>query len=62
MRKKYGQGKVFEEICPRCGTTVEMKSLGLHETESGCLQMYSTDEEFVCPKCNFKGSPAGRAK
>lgn len=51
--EKYGHGEVFTETCPTCGFQEELYSSGVHES-SGCLKIYSVDDEFECPRCITK--------
>ena len=50
LKKKYGEGKVTEEICPNCGKKFQCFSKGVFKGENGMLQVYSDDNAF-CDNC-----------
>ena len=51
LKQKYGEGKMTEEICPRCGRQFECYSHGVFQSgEGGALQVYSDDSVF-CNNC-----------
>ena len=49
LKQKYGEGKVTEEICPKCGRKFECYSPGIFES-GGTLQDYS-DASVFCNSC-----------
>ena len=49
IKQKYGQGKITEEICPKCGQKFHCYSQGVFES-GGALQYYSDDSVF-CNSC-----------
>ena len=49
LKQKYGQGKITEEICPKCGRKFQCYSQGVSES-GGALQYYSDDSVF-CNSC-----------
>lgn len=52
LSEKYGHGKIFTEVCTRCGYKDEsLHSEGVHESQSGSLRVHSEDEKFKCPRC-----------
>lgn len=52
MKVKYGEGKVTEEICPKCGKKFAYYSQGVFEGLNGMLQVYS-DDSFFCDNCQM---------
>ena len=52
MKVKYGEGKVTEEICPKCGKKFPCYSQGVFEGLNGMLQVYS-DDSFFCDNCQM---------
>ncbi|CAH3191849.1 unnamed protein product [Porites evermanni] len=52
MKVKYGEGKVTEEICPKCGKKFACYSQGVFEGLNGMLQVYS-DDSFFCDNCQM---------
>ena len=48
LKQKNGQGKITEEICPKCGRKFDY-SQGIFES-GGALQYYSDDSVF-CNSC-----------
>ena len=51
LKQKYGQGKITEEICPKCGRKFECYSQENFES-GGELQHYSDDNVF-CNSCLY---------
>ena len=51
VKRKYGEGKVSEEICPNCGKKFQCYSLGVFES-GGALQVYS-DDSVYCDVCQL---------
>ena len=49
LKQKYGQGKITEAICPKCGRKFRCYSQGVFES-GGALQYYSDDSVF-CNSC-----------
>ena len=49
LKQKYGEGKITEEICPRCGRKFECYTQGEFKS-GGALQVYSNDSVF-CNSC-----------
>ena len=49
LKQQYGQGKITEEICLKCGRKFECYSQGIFESV-GALQYYSEDSVF-CNGC-----------
>ena len=49
LKQQYGQGKITEEICPKCGQKFECYSQGIFE-RGGTLQYYS-DNSVFCNSC-----------
>ena len=52
MGKKYGEGKITEEICPKCNKKYLSYSCGVHEIGAS-LVCYSDDQE-MCEKCQYE--------
>lgn len=51
LKEKYGEGKITEEICPKCGRQFECYTRGVFQSgEGGALQVYSDDSVF-CNSC-----------
>ena len=51
LKEKYGEGKITEEICPKCGRQFECYTKGVFQSgEGGALQVYSEDSVF-CNSC-----------
>ena len=51
LKEKYGEGKITEEICPKCGRQFECYTQGVFQSgEGGALQVYSDDSVF-CNSC-----------
>ena len=53
MIAKYGKGKLQERVCPKCEYKSEIQTAGVHVLGSGCIKVYSEDDEFQCPRCGF---------
>ena len=51
LKRKYGEGKVSEEICPNCGKKFQCYSQGVFES-GGALQVYS-DDSVYCDVCQL---------
>jgi len=51
VKRKYGEGKVSEEICPNCGKKFQCYSQGVFES-GGALQVYS-DDSVYCDVCQL---------
>jgi len=51
LKRKYGEGKVSEEICPNCGNKFQCYSQGVFES-GGALQVYS-DDSVYCDVCQL---------
>ena len=49
LKQKYGEGKITEEICPKCEREFECCSQGIFES-GGALQDYS-DDSVLCSSC-----------
>lgn len=49
LKKKYGEGKVTEEICTKCSKKFECLSAGIYASNSGLLQHYADD----CQLCDI---------
>ena len=49
LKQKYGEGKITEEICPRCGRQFECYTQGVFKS-GGALQVYANDSVF-CNSC-----------
>ena len=49
LKQKYGEGKITEEICPRCGRQFECYTQGAFKS-GGALQVYANDSVF-CNSC-----------
>ena len=44
----------LNEFCQKCGYEAEgLYSAGVHDSESGCIKVYTDDDEFVCPICTI---------
>ena len=52
MKAKYGERKVTEEICRKCGKKSACYSQGVFEGLNGMLQVYSDDSVF-CDNCQM---------
>ena len=51
LKEKYGEGKITEEICPKCARQFECYTQGVFQSgEGGALQVYSDDSVF-CNSC-----------
>jgi len=46
LKQKYGEGKITEEICPKCGRKFEWNSQDIFESV-GALHYYS-DDSVLC--------------
>ena len=42
-----------EVTCPDCGFEDVIASAGTHVSAGGAVSVYSQDEVFVCPHCDF---------
>ena len=51
MQQKYGCGATIDWECQKCGHQAMLASAGVHESENGCICVYSDDDEYVCPNC-----------
>lgn len=51
MKNKYGEGKVLEEICPKCCKKFKCLSAGIYDDESGMMQYYA-DDCYLCDVCS----------
>ena len=49
LKQRYGEGKITEEICPRCGRQFECYTQGVFKS-GGALQVYANDSVF-CNSC-----------
>jgi len=49
LKQKYGERKITEEVCPKCGQKFECYSQGIFES-GGALQYYS-DDSVICDSC-----------
>ena len=45
--------------CQKCGHQATLASAGVHESENGCIRVYSDDDEYVCPNCGPESPPEG---
>ena len=50
MKKKHGEGKISEEICPKYGQKFSCLSAGIFEDDSGVMYYYA-DECYACEVC-----------
>ena len=50
-KNKYGEGKVLEEICPKCCKKFKCLSAGIYDDESGIMQYYA-DDCYLCDVCS----------
>lgn len=50
MKKKYGEGKISVEICPKCSRKFSCLSAGIFEDDSGVMQYYP-DDCYACEVC-----------
>ena len=51
MQQKYGCGATIDWECQKCGHQAMLALAGVHESENGCICVYSDDDEYVCPNC-----------
>lgn len=51
--EKYGEGKIIEKECQKCGHVSELRTGGVHVGEGGSIGVFCEDDEFCCPACGF---------
>ena len=51
LEQKYCEGKITQEICPRCGRQFECCTQGVFKSR-GALQVYANDSVF-CNSCSI---------
>jgi uncharacterized protein with PIN domain len=51
--EKYGGGRSVEKQCPQCNEKLTLKTAGVLIGENECIAVYSDDDKFVCPYCNY---------
>ena len=53
---KYGKGENFVKKCQTCDYEQVIHTSGVHTSVGGSLMVYSEEDKFSCPNCDFEAS------
>ena len=53
---KYGKGENFVKKCQTCDYEQAIHTSGVHTSAGGSLMVYSEEDEFCRPNCDFEAS------